>query len=229
MAATVSGYVQAVVDERLMAIAGAKNLIVHLFPRPGDYITRGEVIVRLYGDNAGDDRTKEKIRACLVLGTQRSATQDIRFLFEQLTEIAVRALSPGINDPFTAMNCIDHLGAGLALLAGRKIPSPFRYEEKDRRTLRVITQPVTFPEVADLCLGPIRRSGTSSLLVQNRMLQMVRTITPFLKRSEDRAALIRHVNLIREATQSSVFLQSDRAIIEASAAEAERSLTAGGP
>jgi uncharacterized membrane protein len=224
--AVADGYLQAVVNEKLMKIATTREVLIHFIPRPGDYVIKGQTIASVWPViKDPDDEMKAQIHDCLVLGSQRSPTQDIRFLFEQLTEIAVRALSTGINDPYTAMNCIDRLGSGLALLAGRKIPSPFRYDEE--RALRVIARPITFVEIVDLTLDPVRQYGNSSPAVLNRMLEMIETLAPFIKRIEDRAALNRHVQLIQETVSSSVRHESDRKTLKIRSSSVLKALSGG--
>lgn len=223
VAASRRGYIEAVVNEQLMRTAASKDLIVHLIVRPGDYVMKGQTIARLWpsGGDSTDGRLVKEINACLVLGRQRSRTQDIRFLFDQLTEIAVRALSPGINDPYTATNCIDHICSGLTLLAQRKIPSPLRYD--DSRNLRVIASPVTFVELADFALGPIRTYGSSSPLVLTCLLESIEMLGPFVRRSGDRKALLRHTALIREAA-ASLKQESERKAVEQLASRTETAL-----
>jgi uncharacterized membrane protein len=123
--------------------------------------------------------------------------QDVEFVIDQLVEIAVRALSPGINDPFTAITCLDYLGAGLHRLAGRSIPSPYRYDEKGQ--LRVIAYPLTFGDLADASFRQIRQYARSSPAVLVRMLEVMAAVAVHARRSEDLEALLRNAALVQEA------------------------------
>ena len=105
-----------------------------------------------------------QINDAFVLGSQRTEQQDVEFPIDQLVEIAVRALSPGINDPFTAIRCIDQLSAALCHLAQREIPSPYRYDDHDQ--LRILAEPISFADATDAAFNQIRQYGKSSVAVQ---------------------------------------------------------------
>jgi uncharacterized membrane protein len=68
----------------------------------------------------------KKLEDTFILGKERTEQQDVEFPIEQLVEIALRAISPAVNDPFTAIRCIDRLSAGLSSLAQRDFPTPYR-------------------------------------------------------------------------------------------------------
>ena len=109
--------------------------------------------------------------AVLALATE---PQDVLFAVHQLVEIAVRALSPGINDPFTAAMCIDRLGAALLHRAGRASPSAYRYDEA--HGLRVVARPVTLAEMTHAAFDPIRQYGQTSLVVTLRLLETIAAV-----------------------------------------------------
>ena len=136
----------------------------------------------------------DRVNYAFALGNQRTPVQDIEFAVNQLVEIAVRALSPGVNDPFTAMTCVDHLGSALCRLAQRDVPSPYRHDTQDR--LRVITPVFTFPDVTDAAFNQIRQYGRSSTAVTIRLLETIAEIAGCVHRPEDRAALLRHAKMI---------------------------------
>ena len=92
--------------------------------QPGQYVVSGRPLVRVWpGDRVSKELATQVISA-FALGTQRTSAQDAEFAVQQLVEIAVRALSPGINDPYTAIACVDRLGSALCRLAQREMPSP---------------------------------------------------------------------------------------------------------
>ena len=191
------GYMKALDNEMLMQAAMKNGLIVRMRKRPGDFIGEGDVIASVWPGESVNREVEKSIHESLVLGAQRTATQDVEFVFNQIVEVAVRSLSPGINDPFTAIICIDHLGQGLRQMAGRAIPSPCRYGEDG--ALRVIACPVTFPEMADIVFNQIRHYGRSSTTVLNRLLGTIAAVARHVSRQEDRRALRHHASLILEA------------------------------
>ena len=116
------GYVQIVDLDALVNLAAQEDVILRLERRPGQYAIQGLPLATMAPGDRLSDQLAAKINAAIVLGSRRTPTQDIEFAVHQLVEIAVRALSPGINDPFTAIACIDRLGSGLCHLARRELP-----------------------------------------------------------------------------------------------------------
>ena len=126
----------------------------------------------------------------------------MEFPIDQLVEIAVRALSPGINDPFTAIRCIDQLSAALCHLAQREIPSPYRYD--DKKQLRIVARPIEFSDVTDAAFNQIRQYGKSSVAVTMRLLEAITTIAPFTHRTPDRTTLQRHADMIERGSREGI-------------------------
>ncbi|MCY7283707.1 MAG: DUF2254 domain-containing protein, partial [Cyanobacteria bacterium CAN_BIN43] len=122
-----SSYVQAIDTDQLMQIATEGNLLLQLQKRPGDFVVKGSPLAIVYPAEAVNKKLAEQINSAFVVGSQRTDRQDIEFSINQLVEIASRALSPGINDPFTAVRCVDQLSAALCHLAQKEIPSAYRY------------------------------------------------------------------------------------------------------
>lgn len=146
-----------------------------------------------------------------IIGCDRTGTQDVTFFIDQLVELAVRALSPGINDPGTARLCIDRLEQALCHLGGRQIPSAERYDDDGR--LRVIACPITFPEVVESAFDEIARYGRSSVSVTCRLLEAVRNVGSTVKREVDRSALLREATAIAARVRDVQLSDSDRELI----------------
>lgn len=206
------GYIQVVDDESLMKIAQENNLLVQMLHRPGHFVVYKRALVKVYPGEKVSKKLSQKINEAFVFGSQRTQQQDIEFAVEQLVEVAVRALSPGINDPFTAIRCIDHLSSVLCHLAQREIPSPYRYDDDD--TLRVIADPIAFTEIVDTAFNQIRQYSSSEVAVTIRLLKSLVVIAPQVVESKDRAKLLRHAQMIKRGSQETISEESDRAAIE---------------
>ncbi|HSG65971.1 MAG TPA: DUF2254 family protein, partial [Gammaproteobacteria bacterium] len=102
------------------------------------------------------------------LGEERTPLQDVGFPMQQLVEIALRALSPGINDPFTAMQCVNRLRVTLLEMGRRRMPD--RVHRGGDGRPRVLTLPVTFCEALDLVFDPLRRDGARNVAVAAGLL-----------------------------------------------------------
>lgn len=203
-----SRYVQAVDTDQLMQIATQNNILIQLQCRPGNFVIKGSPLVMIYPAASGGKKLVRLINDAFVLGSQRTEQQDVEFSINQLVEIAARALSPGINDPFTAIRCIDQLSAALCHLAQKEIPSAYRYDDKDK--LRVIAEPVTFVDVTDAAFNQIRQYGQTSVAVTMRLLEAIAVIAPFTHTKADRAALLRHTKMIERGSQEGIAEELDR-------------------
>ncbi|WP_373547323.1 DUF2254 domain-containing protein, partial [Chamaesiphon sp.] len=200
--ASESGYVQAIDDKQLMQIATEHNLLVRVEQRPGRFVVKGSQLLRVFPAEKVDKQLAAKIGDTVVLGIQRTEGQDLEFSIDQLVEIAARALSPGINDPFTAIRCIDQLSAALCHLVQQEIPSPYRYD--DRHRLRVIADPLEFADAIDAAFNQIRQYGQSSVAVTMRLLEAIATIAPFTHRELDRTALKRHADAVERGSHAGI-------------------------
>jgi uncharacterized membrane protein len=212
MAAAGDGYVQAIDQDRLIALATAAGIVVRVERPPGSYVVAGQPLVRVWPGNRLTEELAGEINAAFVVGTIRTAVQDVAFLVDQLVEIAVRALSPGVNDPFTAIRCIDRLGSALCRLARREIPSPYRFDEHDQ--LRVIAPGVTFPALLDAAFNQIREYGGGSVAVTTRLLETVAVIAACVCRPEDRDALRRHAVMIIRGARERLPEREDRRTVD---------------
>jgi uncharacterized membrane protein len=207
-----SGYLQAIDHEGLMDIAASRDLLVELQYRPGQFVTQGTDVVRFWPKQRPTPDLADDFNALFFLGADRTEEQDLEFAIHQLVEVAVRALSPGINDPFTAMNCVDRLGAALCRLAAREIPSPYRYDSADQ--LRIVAHGVTFPDVMDAAFNQIRQYGRSSASVTIRLLDTLAVLARHVIRQEDRLAVAHHATMIENGSREALSEPRDRRDVE---------------
>ena len=115
------GYVQAIGFKRLEELAQRENGKLKLAVRTGDFV-HPEVAIAYWADrDSTGDTPDDEVRAAFTLGSMRTPSQDMQFLIDELVEIGLRALSPGINDPFTAVTAVHWLGAATAELARRNL------------------------------------------------------------------------------------------------------------
>ena len=205
--ATDNGYLQAIDDEELMKIACKYNLLLRLETRPGKFVVKGSNLLMLFPGEKVNTITK-KINDAFMLGKERTEYQDIEFPINQLVEIALRAISPGINDPFTAIRCIDRLGAGLACLAQRDLPSPYRYDKNHH--LRIIVEPVKFEKLVDQAFNQIRQYAQSDVAVTIRLLEAIATIATYTNNPKYEVVLRRHAEMILRGSDEGLSEENDR-------------------
>jgi uncharacterized membrane protein len=216
------GYIQFIDPDALMHLSTQENLLLRVAKRPGHYVTAGISLVLVWpGDRVNEDLSK-KVNEAIILGKQRTPAQDVEFAVSQLVEIAVRALSPGVNDPFTAIRCVDRLGSALFRLAGRAIPSPYRRDKQNQ--LRVIAPPVTFPAVVEAAFDQIRQNARANASVTIRLLETLAVVAGSAIRPEDRAALLRQAKLIALGAREGLPEMEDRRDVEDRMQEVSRAL-----
>ena len=141
----------------------------------------------------------------------RSPEQDLEFSIRRIVELAQRSLSPGINDPTTALYCIDRLGEVFGRLAGREIPSPMRLDEK--RQLRVVTEVNTLGELACHAFAAIARYGITDVDVITRLLSTMDKLSRASPR-EACEAIMGLREAIRRESENQVSLAFDREVIQ---------------
>jgi len=172
------------VDEAaLRAIAEEAGVVVELLPVVGDFLPAGAPLVRLRGrpqPEAGELASlRDRIGGAVTLGTERTLHQDAAFGFRQLVDVGTRALSPGTNDPTTAIQALDQLHDLLRRLATRDFPSEVRVDEAGRPIL--VMPRLEWADYVHLALDEIRRSGEGQLQVARRLaaiLEDLLTVCP---------------------------------------------------
>lgn len=195
--ARVSGYLQEVDGERLLRVTEDEDVTVWMRAAPGEFVTEGGTLAAVHPAPADRDAFSARLHAVLVIGNDRTARQDVGFAVQQLVEVALHALSPGMNEPFTAITCIDRLGQGLSKLAGRSLPDARRLDGQGR--LRIVAPPQTFEQTLRDAIGPIRRHAKGDAYICERLLQVLATVSEVAVRAGDRAAIRTEATSVYEA------------------------------
>ncbi|MEC3912967.1 DUF2254 domain-containing protein [Sphingobium sp. CR2-8] len=163
------GYIQLIDESTLLDAARNYDLVIRLQYQSGDFAHKGSVLLEAWPAEECDEDASKALREAFAVGARRTALQDLRFLIDELVEIAARALSPGVNDPFTANSCLDWLGAAMADLARRDLPSRLRADNEG--TLRVIAHPVTFGSFIHRAFGALAQYASADMIAGNRFLE----------------------------------------------------------
>ena len=203
-----AGYVRGVDSDALLGLAAEHDLLVRVRHRPGDFVAVGDTLVLAWPPDRATDEAADDIRTAFAWGSQRTARQDVRFLVNELVEIAARALSPGVNDPFTAVSCLDWLSAALKALADRDFPEPTRHDEDG--ALRVIAQPTTYGEFVEAVYSQLRPYVAAD---RNAVLHALTTIGEVAGRATDRSqreALRVQADALLQGATDALALEADR-------------------
>lgn len=206
--AIAEGYVRVLDDQAILRLACEHDLLIALTARPGAFVAAGSRIARIAPKSRVSDEVEAELRASCILGDHRTPVQDLSFLIQQLAEMAVRALSPGINDPKTAVECVDRIGGVMRQLAKREFPSGLRLD--DEGTLRVVVEPTRFEDVAASCFDAMRRYGAGEPQVAIAMLEAIEGAAFETQDDERRAVLQDHAREIEAGFERDAAHRSER-------------------
>lgn len=166
-----SGVVVAIDDSRLLGHAIDAGVVLEVVPRVGDHVVARSPIVVVRGGAPRSEADDAFLRSTIRIGRERTMEQDAAFGFRQLVDIAERALSPGINDPSTAVLVLDELHDLLRRLIRRRFPASVRLD--DAGAVRLILPRPDWSDYLDLALDEIRLYGAGSLQVARRMTRLL--------------------------------------------------------
>ncbi len=161
VAARRSGYVELIDYSGLASIARDGDIDIVIDRQAGDFVHPAVTLVRYLGGQRADNDLDSSLQACFVLSGLRTPQQDLRFLIDELVEIALRALSPGINDPFTAITALHWLGSATAQLGCRELArAPDDSDPEDKR--RVFPRHMSFADFVGIGFGSARSAVATS-------------------------------------------------------------------
>jgi len=206
-----SGYVQMIDLGRLYDLARDQDLLIELTHRPGDFVIAGGVLCRVWPPESFTPELAARLRRGFTLGVERTEAQDVEYVARLLAESALRALSPGVNDPYTAITCIDWLGSGLALLATRGRRPSFRLDENGE--LRLLLPQVDFALVAVGCLEPIRRAARENVMSTVRLLEVLADLARQVRLPQDHEALTHLAQAVEIDILDNLRLAWDRELV----------------
>jgi len=206
-----NGYISNVNDAALLRVAAEHNTIVRMERGIGAFVVHNTTLASLALEDPPTDEIIAAIQAAYSISRHRTVEQDSAFGIRQIVDIALRALSSGINDTTTAVMCVDYLTAILARLAPRDIPSSHRYEDGE---LRVIAVGQTFASLVAESFDQMRGSAAGNVAIMSRMLGALQTIASLTTSQSRRQALREQVQWIAELTERTIESPHDRARVE---------------
>lgn len=234
--ADADGYVTSVALDDLVSAAKRHDGRVDVLVRPGTFVCRGDVIavVTVDGGSGGEaarddsasvqDRLEHLCRATVgrvSIGDQRTPYQDVEHLARQLVDVAARSLSPGVNDPYTALNAIDALSAAFAPTAARPDPHPVLVDDSGVSRTRASSR--AWIDLVVDTIDTLRGYASTQPVVSERLLDCVGRLLRRATHPARRAALLAAADRVVEGADSSALLPHDleqlrtaRVLLEAS-------------
>ncbi len=186
------GYLQAIDQKTLLSIAIRIDCIIHLQYRPGDFVVKQDILMNIWTENSLDEALTAELLSCFAMGKERTVHQNILFLADELVEILARALSPGVNDPFTAINCMNWYHTAVRQICHGTPPSPYRFDDKG--DLRLIVYPISFSRFVDVLFAQSRPYVAADRNTTMHMIEVLTICAMESKTQEQKDILIQHLD-----------------------------------
>jgi uncharacterized membrane protein len=216
-----TGYIEDVSASALLDVARERSTILRMERGIGEFVIEGAPLVSVVDPGGLDEETTAEINAAYAISRQRMVETDVGFGIRQIVDIAMKALSPGINDTTTAVMCVDYLAAILVRLANRRIAvSPWL----DQGKLRVITRGPSFESLVAEAFDQIRQNAAGNVAIMSRMLGALQTIASLTASPSRRRVLREHVQWIAELAERTIESPHDRARVESRLARVRQAL-----
>jgi uncharacterized membrane protein len=216
-----SGYIQTVDVDEIAEIAAATEHSVQLVTFVGDYETAGGFLGWYWRRGpaaAPNPDVMQRVLRHVHIGFERTLQQDIRFGLRQMVDIALRALSPAVNDPYTGVQVVHHVSAIESVLASRMLTDDVR-RDRSGDVLVWLRYP-SFETYLHVGCAQIRRYGSREPLVLAAILQMLSAVAQNCTSESRRAAVQAEIDLVARAAERELAEESDRAMVARAAAGA---------
>jgi uncharacterized membrane protein len=217
-----TGYVELVDHPRMLDAAERGQVVILLERRPGQFVVEDQVIARVLPAD-GAEAVRRVVAEAVEIGPARTLRQDLEFAVAQVVEIALRALSPAVNDTFTGVTCIDWLGAAMVQL-GRH-PGLSGGMCSDRGELRLVVPSLRYERVMKAAFDQIRQAGDDNMAVLIRLLDAFTSMAATV-RSEHLGTLRTHADLVLDTARNGSFVQGDMVDLEQRHADAVAAIDA---
>jgi uncharacterized membrane protein len=208
LTAPASGYLQFINHQSLVRLAAKADAVICLERRPGHFLVRGHPFATVW-PAAAAPLVRQRLGRAHIIGSHRILTQDVSFGIDQLTEIAIRALSPAVNDTFTALTCVDWLGECLCKIAARWCPA--RVHRDEHGDIRVISAEPGYDRLVQRAFEKIRQSSLGMPAVMIRQLEALAQVMAETTSDGQRRVLLEQAAMIDRASERSVPAADDRA------------------
>ena len=207
-----TGYVERIHADALLRWAREHGTVLRMERGIGEFVVEGTPLISVAGSNRPDDEAIAELNALHIIGRHRTVAQDASWGIRQIVDIALKALSSGINDATTAVMGVDYLGAILARLASRQLPASHRLDQGE---LRVIARGPSFPSLLAEAFDQIRQNAAGNVAVLTRMLEALETIAGQTANLRRRQALRQQAELIAAQAERTIASPHDRGRVEA--------------
>ena len=206
-----TGYIEAIDTSTLLDVARENRTILRMERGIGELIIEGVPLLSVVDATSMDDETIVKLNTAYSVSRQRTVETDAAFGIRQIIDIAMKALSPGINDTTTAVMCIDYLAAILIRLATRRLAPTHCLDQSE---LRLITRGPSFESLLVEAFDQIRHNGAGNVAIMERMLGALHTIAGQIANPGRRLMVGEQMQWIAELAERTIGSPYERARFE---------------
>jgi uncharacterized membrane protein len=203
-----AGYIQYIDPHYILTLAQEHDLVIRLLCKSGQNVRKETLVALVWPANHVDEELDQQIRNAFRVGNGRTPTQDVAYAVNQLVEMAVRAMSPAINDPFTAMTCLDYIGEGLALFIKQGEKSSCYYDQNHQ--LRLFMEPLTFTDLLNCAFDMLRHASCDNASVLLHMLEVIKSLSQVTESTSVHKELVRHIGYIQQESNAGALIDADR-------------------
>lgn len=196
-----TGYIQSHDCEGFFRLASASHSVFRMHAGVGEFVSFDSPLVSVYSSSSLNETLVRNIQSTYSINSQRTIEQDAGFGIRQIVDIALKALSPGVNDNTTALTCIDYLTTINLRLANRRIARTLIFEDSQ---LRVIAKGSSFEQFVDASFDEIRANAGGKAAVILRLLHSLKTIRAATDDSGRRLLISRHISLLEDLTNRTI-------------------------
>lgn len=205
-----TGYVELVDHPRLLDAADGADAVIVLERRPGQFVVEGQTLAHVSPKDAAE-RVREIVAEGVEIGPARTLRQDLEFAIAQVVEIALRALSPAVNDTYTGLTCVDWLGAAMVEIGQHPVQHGGMCADSGQ--LRLVVPPLHYDRVLKTAFDQIRQAGDDNVAVLIRLLDSLGSMAT-LVRHDHLSALRAHADLVLDTAHHASFVRGDLDDIE---------------
>lgn len=216
-----SGFIQDVDKDKLLSLAKDWKAVVKMEHGVGEFVVENAPLLSIAFEKKIDEEKIKSLLSAIIIGRYRTPEQDIAFGIRQLVDIALKALSPGINDTTTAVMCINYLTVILSSLIARNIPSIYCF---DKKRLCLILKSYHFEDFISLAFDQIQSNATNNATVILTMLDAIETIASQTEDERRLQALFAQLQKIEQLPQKNLEIPYDRQSVDCKLREVKKSL-----
>ena len=213
-----AGYVRMVDEDRLFGIRNRSSVVINMEVKIGDHVLQGRPIATVWTDDEPDEDLEREVHSAFTLGPERSPDQDVEFGLVEISDIAIKSLSASINDPTTAIRCIDQLAELLVELGTRDPPETRR--TRDGR-IHFIAKYTTFERAVAVAFDDIRHYGAATPIIATHLIEIFGGIRATVKEAY-RHVLVEHGEAVLQTAREQVTNKRDLLALDRSAAQLTR-------